>query len=440
MRLILLLIAFQLTGSLASGQTREEKVRNDRKKVESEGFWIYNDLPKGFREAKESGKPLIVVLRCLPCEECVKLDDELIDQHPAIKPLLERFVRVRQIATNGLDLKTFQYDYDQSFAVFLLNADGTIYGRFGTRSHRTDWHDDVSIEGLGKAMARALELHGGYPGNRASLAGKRGEALEVPSPEMFPNLKDKFTAKLNYEGEVVKSCIHCHQVGEAQKEWHRAKSGSIPEKLLFPYPHPKSLGLILDPRECATVERVEPGTPADKSGFRAGDVIKSLAGQTLLSIADIQWVLHHTPEDAATVKAVVDRGGKEQTLTLSLPGEWRRRDDIAWRASSWTLRRWGTGGIFSEALPEAERERLKIPEGEMALLVKHVGQYAPHDIAHRAGIKKGDILTSFDGRTDFRRETDLLAYGVNAAATGKSVEVRVLRDGKPMTFRITLRK
>ena len=76
----------------------------------------------------------------------------------------------------------------------------------------------------------------------------------------------------------------------------------------------------------------------------------------------------------------------------------------------------------------------------MALLVKHVGQYPPHDIAHRAGVRKGDILTSFDGRTDLKREADLLAYAVDKARQGKSVEVRVLRDGKPMTFKMTLPK
>ena len=46
----------------------------------------------------------------------------------------------------------FQFDTDQSFAVFLLNADGTIYGRFGTRSHRTEWYGDVSVDGLAKAL------------------------------------------------------------------------------------------------------------------------------------------------------------------------------------------------------------------------------------------------------------------------------------------------
>ena len=124
----------------------------------------------------------MVVLRCIPCEECVKLDDDLIDQDPVVRPLLDQFVCVRQISTNGLDLATFQYDTDQSFAVFMLNADGTIYGRFGTRSHRSDWLQDVSVEGMALALQGALELHEEYPANRETLAGKRG-----PKP-MFPSI------------------------------------------------------------------------------------------------------------------------------------------------------------------------------------------------------------------------------------------------------------
>src|SRR5690606_19866869 len=147
--------------------------------VEADGFWIYNDLPAAFAQARSSGKPILIVLRCIPCEECVKLDDELMDNDPVLRPLMEQFVCARQVSTNGLDLSLFQFDTDQSFAVFLLNADGTIYGRFGTRSHRTEWYGDVSIEGLVKALQKALELHAEYPASKSLVAGKRGKPLEV---------------------------------------------------------------------------------------------------------------------------------------------------------------------------------------------------------------------------------------------------------------------
>ena len=47
-------------------ESRDAKVRNDRMDVMSTGKWIYNDFAKGVAEARHSGKPLLVVLRCVP--------------------------------------------------------------------------------------------------------------------------------------------------------------------------------------------------------------------------------------------------------------------------------------------------------------------------------------------------------------------------------------
>jgi hypothetical protein len=417
-------------------QTRDQKVRGDKAKVEAAGFWIYNDLPKAVAEAKQSGKPIVVVLRCIPCEECVKLDDDLVDRDERLQSLLDKFVRVRVISTNGLDLSLFQFDTDQSFAVFLMNADGTIYGRFGTRSDQRHWADDVSLEGLAKALEGALALHKDYPKNKALLAAKKGPAPDFPVPEKFPLLKDKYGSQLNYEGNVVQSCIHCHQIGDAQREYHREKSGSLPEQVLFPYPHPKAIGLILDPKEQATVLRVEEGSLAAKAGFKEGDVIESLEGQPLLSLADVQWVLHHVSPHGGSVKAAVKRGGKAAEVSLALPKGWRQKDDIAWRASSWELRRRGLGGMsLKNTSPELRAER-KLPAEGMALRIEHVGEYAPHDRAKQAGFRKNDVLVSFNGREDLARETDLLAYALNELKPGTRVPVEILREGKPLTLKL----
>ncbi len=34
--------------------------------LDVQGAWIYNDLDAGFAEARRTGKPLLVVLRCVP--------------------------------------------------------------------------------------------------------------------------------------------------------------------------------------------------------------------------------------------------------------------------------------------------------------------------------------------------------------------------------------
>ena len=435
--LVALAFALWLPSSAPAQNPREKKVRDDKVKVEANGYWIYNDLPKAFEEAKNTGKPMVVILRCIPCEECVKLDDDLVNQDPVLRPLLDKYVRVRVVSTNGLDLSLFQFDYDQSFACFLLNADGTIYGRFGTRSHRTNWLGDVSIEGLAKALQGGLDLHAGYPKNKGALAGKRGPAPEFPVPEKFPAL-GKYAAKLNYEGNVVQSCIHCHQVGDAIKAYYRAKKEPLPQEVLFPYPHPKSQGLILDPKEKATVLKVLPGSAAEKSGLKSGDQIKTLVGQPLLSIADVQWVLHRASADGAKIEAEVVRDSKPIELTLTLEKGWRRADDISWRTSSWWLRRMAAGGMKLEnidgPLPAA------VPKEGMALIVRYLGANGPHGAAKAAGIQMGDVVVSFDGRTDLLRETDVFAHGLLSKNIGDKVVVKVIRGGKTLEMTIPMQE
>ena len=65
-RAIILALLLAATPALAQEKkTREQKVRDDKAKVEADGFWMYNDLPGAFAKAKETGKPLLVVLRCV---------------------------------------------------------------------------------------------------------------------------------------------------------------------------------------------------------------------------------------------------------------------------------------------------------------------------------------------------------------------------------------
>lgn len=49
-----------------AAEDRLQKVVNDASTVKDAGYWIYNDLPKAFAEAKSSGKPILAVLRCVP--------------------------------------------------------------------------------------------------------------------------------------------------------------------------------------------------------------------------------------------------------------------------------------------------------------------------------------------------------------------------------------
>ena len=55
-----------LATAVALANEREEKVRKDKSDFRGRKGWIYNDVAKARAEAKRSGKPLFVVIRCIP--------------------------------------------------------------------------------------------------------------------------------------------------------------------------------------------------------------------------------------------------------------------------------------------------------------------------------------------------------------------------------------
>lgn len=52
--------------ALGQAQDRDTKVRSDREAFQQDGSWVYNDLEEACLVARESGKPLLVVFRCIP--------------------------------------------------------------------------------------------------------------------------------------------------------------------------------------------------------------------------------------------------------------------------------------------------------------------------------------------------------------------------------------
>jgi serine protease Do len=416
-------------------QDRDTKVRNDREAFRAARDWIYNDLDEGIRVAKRSGKPLLVVFRCVPCEACQQFDDDVARRDPVIRDLMDRFVCVRIVQANAIDLSHFPFDFDQSFAAFLMNPDMTLYGRFGTRSDRPESRD-ISLQGLRKAMEAALRLHRDFDRVKPALAGKQARPSRYKTPLDYPSLAGKFGLTLDYEGKVARSCVHCHQVREAERLVYRSAGEPIPDQVLYPYPDPGVLGLSMDPREMARVDRVAAGSAADRAGIRPGDEIATLDGQPLLSIADLQWVLHNAPA-TARLPAEVIRGGTKENLTLALDPGWRR-GDISWRATSWDLRRMGLGGLRLDDLTDEQRAQAGLPKDVMALRVRHAGEYGDHGVAYRAGVRKGDVVVAFDGRDRRMTESDLLAYAVQQKRPGDRVEVAVLRDGERRVLTIAL--
>ncbi len=433
---IIALLAITLSEtSCAQNRDRNALVLNDRQRVVEDGYWIYNNLDKGFEEAKKSGKPLLIVFRCIPCEACAQLDEQVVEKNPAVRKHLSNFVCVRVVYANGLDLSRFQFDYDQSWAAFFLNADGTIYGRYGTRSHQTESSDDVSLAGFLDTMQSVLALHQRYPEVKSSLVAKTGPKAEIAKPEEFTKLKEKYSSSINYGPEVARSCIHCHQVGDALREHYWNEKKALPTEWIFAYPHPKILGLVMDPSKATTVKNVLEGSMAEAAGFQAGDKLLSLEQQPLISVADIQWVLHQRKQ-AGALSFTINRAGIEKEIALPLAENWKELGDISWRASTWGLRRMVTGGLTFEPITDTQRRELGLDSQAVGLRIKHVGQFGDHAAGKRAGFKVDDIITHVDGRKQPMTESNFIATLLRSKRPGDKVAVELLREGKPIKLEV----
>lgn len=347
---------------------------------------------------------------------------------PDLKTLTDQFVRVRMTQMGGVDLATFQFDPMLSWAVVFMHADKTIYGRFGrahpqTKRHKRDSNPNPTIEGLRAAAQGALELHAAYTldpkGVGARLATKTG-------PEPRWRFAEKTPAALKY-GRLKRvtvtgddGCVHCHEVLRTAIDSHFMKRKPVPDRMLWLYPRPHVLGLAMDNRQAARVVTVAADSPAARAGIKPGDDLISVAAQPLLSIADLQWVLHTTPDDGGTLAVRVQRGDAVHDLSLELAPGWRRQEDFVWRYRMAGYASWLWAG----------HELRSHPKGV------HVGRRTPHWFKKgnpdaMRNLRGGDVITHVDGTEGMDRST-FLAYLMREKRLGSSVRLKVLRGGKAM--------
>lgn len=418
-------ILIQSVGFAEAVKDREGAVRSDRAKMEKQDRWIYNDIDAGFAQAKKSGKPVLVALRCVPCKGCMGIDQSILTSDE-LQPLLDQFVCVRIINANALDLSKFQFDFDLSFSTIFFNADGTIYGRFGSWQHQKD-EADVSTAGYKATMLEAIKVHKGYPANKASLEEKQGGPTPFKTPIEIPPLAGKYQRELNWDGKVVQSCVHCHMIGDAYRSWYRDAGKPIPVQFIYPMPAPETVGLRFDSKESSEVFDVTPGSPAAAAGLLPRDRIASVNGQPIISIADFAWVLHRAPDQAA-LKIVAIRKDKPVESTLLLASGWRGKADISARHSIWSMRAMVFGGMNMADMTDEERQAAKLPLDTMALRVKGAGaNFGPYGTAMKTGFKKDDIIVSVDGNTKRTTESALVGPLLNGHAVKEKVKFIVQR-------------
>jgi S1-C subfamily serine protease len=247
------------------------------------------------------------------------------------------------------------------------------------------------------------------------------------------------------------------------------------------------LGVVLGDTEGdvrgAKVRSVEEGSPAEKAGIAAEDVIVRFDGEAVRSAGQLARIVGETPA-GRTVPIEVTRGGATQKLTATLaeggrgvrafggdglPGmrqfhlevpdfevdvpeppvppeppaapraprppmphawSWRSDDghDMVFRMLGGPRRL----GIEYMEVGEQLSGYFKLA-AKSGVLVSSVDAGGP---AGKAGMKAGDVILKLDGKAI--EDGSDLREAVSGAEGGKEVAVTVQRDGRPVDLRVTL--
>ena len=423
----LLAIAALALGQAGVAQTKLLDVLQDENARDAD-FWIYNDLAAARAEAKRTDKPLFVPFRCVPCADCKGFDAEVAKNNQRIKHLTqEAFVAVRQVEMKGVDLSQFQFDYDLNWAAMFINADGTVYARYGTQSAKgADAYN--SIESLEKTMRRVLALHKNYPANKATLAGKLGKPKPYKTALQMPGMKHR--SKL--AGSTARNnCVHCHNIHDAEHE-QLHDAGRLTHDALWRYPLPDNLGLQLDPGDGRIGTAVKANSPADKVGLRPGDVLTHADGQALTSIADLQWVLHNLPNTQASVTLKATRGERAIEKKLAMRAGWKKTD-ISWRGSLWSIK--PVLATWCAPMKEKQVKLLRLAKGVKPLEVRWINTGRPEGRnAKRAGLRQGDIIIGMEGKPLRMRSEHFNMHVKLNYKVGDKLPLTLLRKGKRIHF------
>lgn len=219
----------------------------------------------------------------------------------------------------------------------------------------------------------------------------------------------------------------------------------------------------------AKVDEVNPDSPAEKAGIKAGDVVVEYDGEKVRSARQFTRLVQETPEGRSVSIALL-RDGKRQTVNATpesgrMTWNFDREPGAGSRVPEFHMRELPEFNFdlrdlprtFEYRMPErfpapgsrfpgSSRGRLGVnvqsmsPELEEYFGVKNggalVSSVTPDSAASRAGIKAGDVIVSVNGRSVADAD-DLIAKidDVNGEAT-----IVVVRDKKEVTLKATIER
>ena len=93
MRVMFCVVLALLSSALQLAGAEKSPLGEALKDIDVADHWIYDDWPRAVAEAKATGKPLMVVLRCVPCPPGKTLDLAVMQPDKELAELEKKFGR-----------------------------------------------------------------------------------------------------------------------------------------------------------------------------------------------------------------------------------------------------------------------------------------------------------------------------------------------------------
>lgn len=169
----------------------------------------------------------------------------------------------------------------------------------------------------------------------------------------------------------------------------------------------------------ALINRIEPGSAAERGGIEVGDVILEVNGRTVEVFSDLPPLVGAV-RPGEEVELLISRWGETQTLMVELD-ELEEASDDEDRGAEQDVEPSNALGLTVEPLTGEQRRRLDDVEG--GVLVTAIES----DNAYRAGIRPGDLLQMINSQpVDSLEDFDRI---VEQIEPGRSVALLLWRNG-----------
>jgi serine protease Do len=252
------------------------------------------------------------------------------------------------------------------------------------------------------------------PGNSGGpLFNLKGEVIGINTAILASGQGIGFAIPVNMAKSII---TQLKETGKVTRGWLGVSVQPVTPELA------KSFGL--ETERGALVAEVMKDSPAEKSGFKEGDIVLEFDGHVIKEMSELPRIVAATPV-GKKVKVLIQREGHQQSVPVTVE---QLKDGESGEDSTIPSDRLGIK--VAELTPE-RAQQLRV-QGDRGIVVTEVES---DGLADRAGVQEGDLIREINGK----KITKVSDYSKAVAAVKKGEYLKVLLQRGRASLFVALR-